>query len=491
MPSDDWNTALIHEAFSHRAARDPEAVAVRHGAERFTYRRLESTADHYAARLAGLGAGRGRVVPVLLEKSPTLVAALLAVLKTGAAYAALDPRWPRARVAGILDQIRAPFVIAEDTPDHPVPAWNPFHETVPAVVDPAPRVGVTPGEAASVFFTSGSGGVPKGVISPHRGTTRLFPGDFADFGPGRVMAQTSPVAWDGFSLEVWGMLTTGGRCVIPEGTYFMPDRLRRMVTEDGLDTLFLTTSLFNLFVAEDPECFTGLRQVLTGGERASATAFAAFLRTHPGVALIHCYGPAEATVFTTTHRVTASDPAHPLGVPLGTAVPETAVHLLDGEICVSGSGLGIGYLADPELTARRFGTVTIAGEPVRIYRTGDLGVRDHSGTLHFRGRVDRQVKIAGHRIEPGDVEDAAARVPGVEACAVLPESDDTGRHTGLVLCCVIDGSTTPAAVRRSLADVLPRYLVPDRVLPVAAIPLNPNGKVDHVALAHIVAATGR
>lgn len=463
----------IHGALARRTVQAPDAVAVVHGGERTTYADLDRASDAHAAALWARGVRPGDFVPVVLPRGPRLIAVLLGVLKTGAAYAALDRRWPRPRIDAVTAALGTTFVVDE--------AWNP-----PA--SGFTPVAVSPAAPASVFFTSGSTGEPKGVVSPHRGATRLFGASYADFGGG--VLQAAPVPWDAHTIEVWGPLTSGGTVVIAGGDYLMPEDLRAAV-KDGADTAFLTTSLFNLFVAEDPDCFTGLRQVLTGGEAASVPAFAGFLAAHPGIALVHCYGPVEATGFTTAHRVTPADLDVPGGIPIGLPVPETGVHVLDGEICVSGTGLALGYLGRDDLTAAAFPTVTIDGVPTRVYRTGDHGLLDPDGVLHFRGRRDRQVKIAGHRIEPGEVEATVGGIPGIRACAVLPVPDGHGGHTALALFYLADDGPEPRALRGELIARLPRYLVPSVIRREEAFPLNANGKLDRARLLAALTAQAR
>ena len=467
----------IHGAVARRTAAAPDAVAIVHGEERVTYADLDRASNAHAAALRARGVRPGDFVPVLLPRGPRLIAVLLGVLKTGAAYAALDRRWPRPRVDTVTAALGARLVVDED--------WD----CSAAGSTGFTPVAVSPADAASVFFTSGSTGEPKGVVSPHRGATRLFGAAYADFGGG--VLQAAPVPWDAHTIEVWGPLTSGGTVVVAEGDYLMPDDLRAAV-KDGADTAFLTTSLFNLFVAEDPGCFTGLRQLLTGGEAASVPAFAGFLAAHPGIALVHCYGPVEATGFTTAHRITPADLDVPTGIPIGSPVPETGVHVLDGEICVSGAGLALGYLGHDDLTATAFPTVDIDGRPTRVYRTGDHGFLDGDGVLHFQGRRDRQVKIAGHRIEPGEVEAAVRGVPGVRECAALPVPDAHGGHSTLALFYLADdGGPEPRALRRELTARLPRYLVPGVIRREDALPLNTNGKLDRARLLDALTAQAR
>jgi len=493
---------LIHEAVTRQVLSSPEATAVISGEQRFTYLQLETQAEEYAARLRGQGVGPGHRVPVVLPRSARLVAVLLGVLKCGAAYAALDRRWPAPRLEQLVRGLRPPLVVADAAvPDAGVPVWTPDQDARwDGVVEPDPLVAgsaSTDGSSiASLFFTSGTTGTPKGVLSPHRATTRLFRAPtFAMFGPGRVMAQTAPVSWDAFSLELWGMLTTGGTIVIHEGDYFLPAGLRQLVETAEVDTVWLTSSLLNLFVDEDIQCFAGVRQVLTGGERLSVPHVRAFLAEYPETALINGYGPVESCVFATTHRVRPADCDLPYGIPIGRPVPETGVHLLDGtrpvpagevgEICLSGAGLAHGYLDDPRATAERFVTLPLDDQPTEIYRTGDLGTVDSTGVLHFRGREDRQVKVAGHRIEPTEIEAAARAVPGVTDCAVVPvPGRDGGAVTRLVLFYTADARRRPAPreLRRALSAVLPRHMVPHQAEPLDALPVTDHGKLDRAGL---------
>jgi amino acid adenylation domain-containing protein len=495
----------IHEAVAHWARRQPDAPAIVFRGEPISYRVLDAASDEYARALAEQGAGPGTVVPVLLRRSPQLVATLLGVLKCGAAYAALDHRWPAERIRTVLDILDPPLLVTDAPTGSGMRSWVPPTEDLPEAAARGgrpPSCTVDPSAVATVFFTSGTTGAPKGVLSPHRATTRLFHGDtFADFAPGRAMPQTAPAAWDGYTLETWGMLTSGGTSAIVEGDYLLPAQLRDLVTSFGVDTAWLTASLFNLFVDEDVECFAGMRQVLTGGERLSVPHVRKFLRRHPDIALINGYGPVESCVFVTTHRIRPSDCDLDGGIPIGTAVPRTRAVVLDGdrpvrgelgEICVAGEGLALGYLGAPEATAERFVTRTLDGRPTTLYRTGDQGVLDDSGVLHFRGRTDRQVKIAGNRIEPDDVEAAARRIPGLREClaVAVPGTDGTVERLALFYTVEPEGGPAPAAVRRELSATLPRYLVPHHLYRREALPRTANGKLDQHALLALVPEAG-
>ncbi len=491
-------TVTIHGAVAHQARLRPDATALVRGDRTVSYAELDAAADTWAEALQRHGVAPGTQVPVLLPRTPELVAVLLAVLKCGAAYAAVDHRWPDERIRAVVGVLDAPVTIT-DRPrgDFGPPVWQlpPGGTRAAAAAGGRPAPVRTDGsQPAAVFFTSGTTGAPKGVLSPHRAATRLFGADsFADFGPGRAMAQAAPVPWDGFTLETWGMLTAGGTSVMVENDVLFADDLRQLVKTAAVDTVWLTASLFNLFVDEDVDCFTGIRQVMTGGERLSTGHVRAFLDHHPQTLLLNGYGPVENCVFVTTRRIRRADCDLPGGIPVGSPVSGTAVHILggeqavapgeSGEICVAGEGLALGYLNAPEATARKFVTLPVDGVPTRLYRTGDLGRRDEAGTLHFVGRADRQVKISGYRVEPAEIEAVAQRLPGIRQCAVVPVPGADGVLERLALFCTADDEhPAPEDVQRSLARTLPHYMVPATVRVLDSLPTTVNGKLDRRAL---------
>ncbi|MEU7885538.1 amino acid adenylation domain-containing protein [Microbispora bryophytorum] len=491
----------LHQTVARLASSRPEAVALVAGPCRVTYGELDRTADAWAALLAHAGVAPGDLVPILLPRSAELVTALLAVLKTGAAYALLDPRWPERRLREVVALLKAPLLVAADEAGSRLgmPVWRPPAGPVAPAPDfrPVPVRGEHP---CCVFFTSGTTGEPKGVLTPHRATARLFrPGGFARFTAGTVVPLAAPTPWDAFSLELWSVLLNGGVSVVVSEPYLSAQALRDAVRSHGADTVWLTAGLFNTLVDEDPEAFTGLSQVMTGGERLSVPHVRAFLNRHPRVALLNGYGPVENTVFATTHVIGEADCDLPGGIPLGRPVPGTEVHVLDGdrpcavgevgEICVAGDGLALRYLGDPALTRAKFADVRVEdGRLLRVYRTGDLGEWGPDGLLHFRGRADRQVKIRGHRVEPSEVERQVERLlPSVRSCRVLPRRDASGAVRDLVAFCV------PAELGDPLEDALPvlrsalvAYQCPAAVVGVESFPVTDRGKLDERALMALV-----
>lgn len=515
----------IHGRFRARSAETPDALAIVTRTGELTYGELDRASSAFAEHLRRAGVRPGDRIPVLLTRSADLICVLLAVLKAGAAYAALDVRWPPGRLAGLLRRLDAPLVVASDPAlAHGMPVLAPEIMTSEIACGAEPDVdGTMP---ATVFFTSGtSTGEPKGVVSPHVATTRLFGSDgLAGFSRGAVVVQAAPPAWDAFSLETWGALTTGATLVVSADDYFMPFELTELHERHGVTTLWLTASLFNLFVDTDPGCFAGTTHVYTGGERLSTNHVRRFLASNPDCRLTNGYGPVESCVFATVHPVGPADCVPGVEVPIGRPVPGTRVHVVEdgrscppghiGEIIVEGDGLALRYLDDDPLTRRQLPTMLVDGVPARVYLTGDRGWKDTHGVLHFVGRTDRQVKVRGHRVDMVEVEGVARGVPGIAQCVVVPlrRTDESTGDRGAVEALGCFYVTAPAdsedaadtgwhhrrpdpdaaddpdrAIRAAMERTLPAYAVPFWFVRLTEIPRTANGKADGSALERLAA----
>lgn len=492
----DGAPGALHDIFARRAAEAPGQVAIHSDAESITYGALDRRVDAWTAVLRSHGVGPGHIVPVLLPRSLDLVTAILAVLRAGAAYAPLDPAWPSARVAEVIDDLPTTVVMGPVRAGAADPSEPPVQIRA-AVAAPTPLLprGLDPVDRpACVFFTSGSTGRPKGVVVPHAALARLFVDDsFAPFGPDLVIPLAAATSWDAFALEMWAALLSGGTGVLVEQPFLTPEVLRDVIGRHGVNTAWLTSSLFNMITEEDIDVFAGLTQLMIGGERLSERHVAAFMEAHPDVALTNGYGPVESTVFITTHRIGPGDLLRPGGIPIGICVPGTTVYVLDGdrecgrdeegEICVAGDGLAIAYLNDPDLTAERFCDIELRGRRQRVYRTGDLGAwASPDGLLQFRGRADRQVKIRGHRIEPQGVEALVVELcDEVARCQVVARQAADGSTELVAFCQSAPGHDLDSVLPRLRAE-LPAHLVPSEVVEVNGFPLTSSGKLDSRAL---------
>ncbi|MEV6122674.1 non-ribosomal peptide synthetase [Streptomyces sp. NPDC052077] len=490
--------ASVHAAFERRAARTPDTVAIGLGGDRLTYRQLNERANRLARHLREGGAGVETPVGVCLERSVGTVVALLAVLKAGGHYVALDTRQPRARHELLVAEAGLDLLIAHGPTLEGVAGLGRVQDL--DVLDealagqPAGNLGVPvgPETAAYIAYTSGSTGTPKGAVVPHRAVLRLvLDSDYLTVGPDDVFLMAAPLAFDASTLEIWAPLLNGARLAVQPPGGLSPEALAATVAEEGVSVLWLTAGLFHQMAEGPLDRLGGLRVLLAGGDVLSPRHVDRVLAALPGITVVNGYGPTENTTFTCCHPMTA-----PVGdgpVPIGRPVNGTEVHVLDGalrpvpdgtagELYAGGSGLARGYAGRAALTADRFVPDPFSGRPgARLYRTGDLVRRRPDGALDFLGRADRQVKVRGFRIEPGEVENALLDQPGVrDAGVVVHTHPETGKR--LVAFFAGDDDVRPAALREALARTLPPHLVPSAVARLGALPLTANGKVDRAAL---------
>ncbi|WP_459965279.1 amino acid adenylation domain-containing protein, partial [Mycobacterium avium] len=472
--------------FAEQAARTPDAVALVCGGRRMTYRELDEAANRVAHLLRVRGAGPGHTVALLFSRSAEAIVAILAVLKSGAAYLPIDPALPGERIGFMLADA-APMVAistAELAPrlhgQHDVPVLD-VHD--PAI-DAAPSSALPPPGAddiAYLIYTSGTTGVPKGVAVSHRNVAQLLT---ADSGLPRegVWSQWHSLAFDVSVWEIFGALLHGGRLVVvPESVARSPEDLHALLITEQVSVLSQTPSAAG---ALSPEGLEDLTLVVAGEACPSELVD----RWAPGRTMINAYGPTEATVY-----AAISAPLRPGalgGVPIGSPVPGGAVFVLDewlrpvppgvvGELYVAGAGVACGYWRRGGLTASRFVACPFGAPGARMYRTGDLVRWRGDGQLDYLGRADEQVKVRGYRIELGEVRAALAWVDGVDQAVVVAREDRPGDKR---LVGYITGAADPAAVRAALGERLPAYMVPAAVVALDAIPLTPNGKLDARAL---------
>ncbi|MFI6708294.1 amino acid adenylation domain-containing protein [Nonomuraea sp. NPDC050478] len=472
-PRRDADPEPLPHVFSGHVARTPDAPALVAGTATWTYAELDREANRIAHHLIAAGAGPESVVALALPRSAELIAAILGVLKAGAAYLPLDVSHPAERVASTLRDARPGLLLTCRAADVPYERRL-LVEELGGGPDHDPGTPLTPETAAYVVYTSGSTGTPKGVVLEHRGLANLTAnlGERLDAAGGpahRVLQLVSP-GFDVMVSELATAFTRGGCLVVAPATY-TGEELGAFLREQRVSLAHVPPAILAT-VPREP--FPDLRVLVVGGEGCPAGLMEWW---STGRTMINAYGPSEVTVDATAWR------CEPGTMLIGHPLPRVQAHLLDaalqpvppgsrGELYVGGPGVGRGYLGRPGLTAARF--VAWHGG-ARLYRTGDLARRLPGGALEFLGRADDQIKLRGHRIEPAEIEHALGRAPGVTSAAVISRGDQ-------LIAYVVPARANPAAVMAHARTQLPTHLLPAAILPLDALPLTPNGKLDKAAL---------
>jgi aspartate racemase len=497
----------IHQLFEQQAARSPDAIALTLGELRLSYGSLDLRASRAALQLRALGVRPRDLVALRIERSIEMVIALLAILKAGAAYWALEDNPPPARLQRMLADAqprlllfrsradRLAFTLAADMPESAIamasldelPSWP------EATSDAADAVRAV--DAAYVCFTSGSTGAPKGVVVPHRGVTRLVKGcDYVRLDADETVLHLSPLAFDASTFELWGALLNGAHLVLLPPGVPTPSAIGSAISRQRVTTALLTTALFHLMVDERLDDLQPLRQLLIGGEVLSPRHLHAARRALPACRIVNAYGPTENSVITCCYQVTDQDDVA-LAVPIGRPIANTQVYILDdarqpvpvgvaGELCAGGDGLACGYLRQPELTAEKFIAHPFDDRAdARLYRSGDRARWRSDGNLEFLGRLDSQVKMRGYRIELGEIEAALRNQDGVaDAVVSMRESASGDRQLHAYLVGNRTAAPDAATLRARLAQVLPGYMLPQGYQWLDRLPLTRSGKVDRRAL---------
>ncbi|MFF3257520.1 amino acid adenylation domain-containing protein, partial [Actinacidiphila glaucinigra] len=502
----EWNdtahevpASTLPELFQAQVARTPDATAVVFEDTQVSYADLNARANRVARLLAAQGAGPEQLVALVLPRSTDLVVALLAVLKTGAAYLPVDPDHPADRIAHLLTDARPALLVTTGAVD---PQGN-----VPQVVlddpytagvldglpdgdlDDAERHGpLRPAHPAYVIYTSGSTGRPKGVTITHQGVVNYIARTWEAYPHlgGSTLLHAS-IAFDLGVTALYGALTSGGHLHIATWDETLPTTLA------GHEITFLKATPSHLaFLQTLPGDWAPTGQLMLGGEPLRSAQLQQWHRDHPDVPVVNHYGPTETTVGCTDHPVDLTGDADRGITPIGRPMWNTRTYVLDaalrpvppgvpGELYVAGAQLARGYLHRPALTAERFVANPFGTPGERMYRTGDLARWTADGQLEYLGRADDQVKIRGFRIELGEVEAALASHPAVAQAALVVREDQPGdkRLIGYV---VAGTDVEGAGVRAHVAALLPDYMVPSAVVVLNALPLTANGKLDRRAL---------
>lgn len=499
-PSPAWNDtathyprdSCLHEVFDEQAAARPSAVAAVSGDRTITYGELKSTSDGLAARLVEAGVRPGDRVGICGNRSLEALVTILAVLRTGAAYVPLEDTYPPGRLKAMADEAELRYAVVLPGSSCPIRRISVRigYDTGQPGTD-APSVTVLPQDCAYVMFTSGSSGQPKPTAIPHRGIVRLAVSDRALCPPtpdDRVMHALS-LSSDGSTHEIWSALLNGACLVLIEREVLLsPAALADRLRTERITFAHFTTSVFHHMARTMPEALSGMRFASAGGEALDAGLARAVLRACPDTMVVNFYGPTENSVVSTAYVITDL-PDDAVSVPIGRPLANSTAYVVradqsladigeEGELLVGGDGLALGYLGDEELTTERF-VVNPFDPTTRLYRTGDRAAWRPDGTLEYRGRRDRQVKLRGQRIELDEVEARLRVHPAIGEAAVEVVDD----HLIAFVTPATKGTTIPLEdVRAELAAWLPAQAVPSRIVPMAVLPVTASGKIARALL---------
>jgi len=514
----------LQDFLTRSAQRDPDRTALVMGDERLSYRYLESLTNQLARLQQAHGVTAGSRVCVVAAKTPWTIAGLLATLKAGGMYVPIDSASPAARVARIVDTAEPTLVLTDCTAtgllddligNGGLPAGTPVGALDATVTGArfatafgrddaaglsAEPLGVRDGasEIAHLLFTSGSTGVPKGVMITHGNVAAFIDWavEYFGFRPTDRISGHPPLHFDLSTFDIYGALAVGAELhLVPAELNVNPRALAAFIRDHELTQWFSVPSVLTYMAKFDVVSdFPALERLLWCGEVLPTAVLAQWMRRLPGVSFTNLYGPTEATIASSFYTVPACPVDETEPVPIGTACSGEELLVLDearrpvpegkvGDLYIAGVGLSPGYWRDNEKTAAAF--VADPRQPdSRIYRTGDLARYGDDGFVYFLGRADSQIKSRGYRIELGEIEAAVNAVPGVRECAVV--GVQTGGFEGTTICCAFsvldDSQLIPSELRRQLKELLPPYMIPARWMTLTTLPTNVNGKIDRKGL---------
>ena len=520
-------TTLLQRGVTAQAQARPDATAIVFKGARLTYGALEEASNRLAHLLKEAGCRRGDRIGLLMPKMPAAIVAMLSTLKADAIYVPMDPASPAARQARVLEVSDCRFILAAGpvskslrealaaAPLRERPSIGWLDKDPPSDITPlfaqrdlaaypatAPAYANSDGDVAHILFTSGSTGIPKGVTITHASVAHLLRWASPYFGIAHTdrISQHPPLRFDVSTFDVFGTLWAGAELhLVPPELNLLPHKLAQFIREARLTQWFSVPSVLNLMANFDVVCqddFPSLRRVLFAGEPLPTPTLIHWMRRLPHAQFTNLYGPTETTIVSSYYTVPRCPTDERESIPIGTACAGEELLILDaqlqpvasgeiGDLYIRGVGLSPGYWRDPDKTRAAFlPHPGGAGPQDRIYKTGDLARRGANGLFYYVGRADTQIKSRGYRIELGEIEAALHSVPGLRESAVVAIQSEG--FEGWLICCAYvpapDGGVSTKSLRKTLAGIVPGYMLPVRWMRYDVLPKNDNGKIDRPRL---------
>ncbi|MCP4152782.1 MAG: amino acid adenylation domain-containing protein, partial [bacterium] len=544
-PASGIQSGIQHPASGNQSFQSTQSTKT----TQLTYRELNQKSNQLAAQIIQKGVQPGTIVAIMPEQTAAMIIGIIGILKAGAAYLAIDTEYPEERIQYMLKDSNAKLVLKEKKEKQEIGEGveiidiQSINKTIsrpqPQATKLHPATGHLATGVAYIIYTSGTTGQPKGVMVEHRSVVRLVTNtNYIEFNRSDRLLQTGPLSFDASTFEIWGTLENGLTLYqVKKEEILSTANLKEKVKTFGIDIIWMTSALFNHHVQEDIGIFKGIKQILVGGDVVTPGHVNRLRKENPGIRITNGYGPTENTTFSTSLTV---EKEYIDKIPIGKPISNSTAYIVNksnrlcpvgvpGELLVGGDGLARGYLNQPELTAERFvkagrqyavdsrqKEIPNTQKPITnnyLYRTGDRASWQADGTIQYLGRMDRQVKIRGYRIEPGEIENHILTHEAVKEAVVLVKQDPKGdKH----LCAYIvknqpqstqstQSKTSKTSItsitsimsipsiteriQQYLSQKLPNYMIPAHIIPLEKIPITPNGKTDHKALAQIPLTT--
>ncbi|MBZ2163253.1 non-ribosomal peptide synthetase [Alteromonas stellipolaris] len=475
----------IVQAFSGQVARAPEQIALQQGERSLSYAALDDLSNQVAAMLS-THCQDCEFVGVSLPRSIEQVASVLAILKLGLAYVPLD--LDKGEQVIEHQAAAAKIGVAVGRSDKPVPGCRTLDFDWASHFEPKVfEFKFAASKPAYVNFSSGSEGEPKGIVCLHQGVTRLVKqANYVDLSDRTATLLAASFSFDAYTFELWAALLNGGRCIIATDKLVTPAALRRFISQDGLNTVWLTAALFNRIVDTDVSCLDKLETLLVGGDVVSPKHVAAVYRSNSQINIINGYGPTENTTFTCTYTI-ARELDEEQAIAIGKPVNHSHVWVMDehlqplplgfaGELVTGGAGLALKYLNGPKLTEQQFVEVECFDQKTRAYKTGDRARLGSNGLFEYLGRSDSQIKINGYRIDLEAIEHTLGGLDGIRSVKVGAHKDQDKQ--ALIAFYTADTAFEPQLLKSYLKTRLPSFMVPQYFDWLERLPLTANGKAD-------------